>query len=165
MTNVFGRMADGFAILGGLILLIIVAVTTTNVGAFMLDRLAGLFGADVRGLPGYEDFVRLAISAAGLMFFPFCQANRGHVAVDLFIAKASYQFRRTLDRIWLICTAAIAGFLAWWLVFGLLEKKSDGAVTGVLGWAEWPFYIPGIASMALWALVALSQIKGEAADV
>lgn len=165
MTNVLGRMADLFALAGGVMLLIIVAVTTTNVGAFMLDRIAGAFGADVRGLPGYEDFVRLAISAAGLMFFPFCQDNRGHVAVDLFIAKASYSFRRAIDRLWLIATAGIAAFLAWWMTFGMFEKQSDHAVTGVLGWSEWPFYIPGIASMALWALVALSQIPGESADV
>jgi TRAP-type C4-dicarboxylate transport system permease small subunit len=165
MTNILGRTADLFALMGGVILLVIVAVTTTNVGAFMLDRIAGAFGADVRGLPGYEDFVRLAISAAGLMFFPFCQASRGHVSVDLFIAKASYGFRRATDRLWLIATAGIAVFLAWWMVFGLLEKQSDHAVTGVLGWAEWPFYIPGILSMILWALVALSQMPGETADV
>lgn len=165
MISVLGRTADLFALAGGITLLIIVAVTTTNVGAFMLDRVAGLFDADARGLPGYEDFVRLAISAAGLMFFPFCQANRGHVSVDLFIAKASYRFRRATDRLWLIATAGIAAFLTWWMVFGMLEKQSDHAVTGVLGWPEWPFYIPGIASMALWALIALSQVPGENADV
>ena len=31
-------------------------------------------------------------------------------------------------------------------------------VSPVLGWPEWPFYLPGIVSLALWALVALSQI-------
>lgn len=165
MTNVLGRMADIFALAGGIILLVIVAVTTTNVGAFILDRVADGFGADIPGLPGYEDFVRLAISAAGLMFFPYCQANRGHVAVDLFIAKASYRFRRLMDRLWLAATAAIAAFLAWWMVAGLLEKQSDNAVTGVLGWAEWPFYIPGIAALILWALVALSQMSGGSANV
>ena len=165
MINILGRIADLLALLGGALLLIIVAVTTTNVGAFMLDRVAGFFDADVRGLPGYEDFVRLAISAAGLLFFPYCQANRGHVAVDLFVIRASYRFRRFLDRVWLVATAAIAAFLAWWMTYGLLEKQSDNAVTGVLGWAEWPFYIPGIAAMALWALISVSQMFGKDAHV
>lgn len=165
MTNVLGRMADIFALLGGVIVLLIVIVTTTNAGAFILDRIAGLFGADVAGLPGYEDFVRLAISCAALMFFPYCQARRGHVAVDLFMERAPKRVRRFVDRFWLILTAFIAGFLAWWMVLGMIEKRDDAAVAGVLGWPEWPFYAPGIAAVALWGLVALSQIPGENEDV
>ena len=52
MAATLGRLADLFAVLGGLILLVIVAVTTTNTAAFILDRIAGLFGSDISGLPG-----------------------------------------------------------------------------------------------------------------
>lgn len=162
MLAVLGRLADLLALLGGLILLLIVAVTTTNTAAFILDRITALVGLNVSGLPGYEDFVRLAISAAGLMFLPFCQFNRGHVSVDLFMSAASERVSRAIDRLWLLVTAGIALFLAWWMVFGLLEKRSDQVVSSVLGWAEWPFYLPGILSVLLWALIALAQIPGEA---
>lgn len=161
MTVMIRRLADGFAVLGGVILLIIVAVTTTNTSAFILDRIAGMFGRNVAGLPGYEDFVQLAISGVALMFFPYCQAQRGHVAVELFVDRLPQRMQRGLDRLWLILTAGIALFLAYWMVFGLLEARSDGAVTSVLGWPVWPFYIPGLASMILWALVAISQISGQ----
>jgi TRAP-type C4-dicarboxylate transport system permease small subunit len=124
-----------------------------------------LFGKDVPGLSGYEDVVRLAISAAALLFFPFCQLNRGHVAVDLFVRGFSYPIRRTLDRIWLVLICATAWFLAYWMVFGLLEKRSDHALAGVISWVEWPFYIPGILSLILWGCVALSQMFGETDDV
>ena len=87
MNAILWRTADLFALLAGLALFVIVAVTTTNTGAFILDRIAGAFGADVTGLPGYEDFVQLAISGIALMFFPFCQANRGHVSVDLLMDR------------------------------------------------------------------------------
>ena len=136
-------------------------MTTFNVGAFTLDRIAALFGTDVAGLPGYEDFVRLAISAAGLMFFPWCQWHRGHVAVDLFMERAPMIVQRRIDQIWLAATAAVALFLGYWMVFGLLENRSDAVVTGVLGWPEWPFYVPGIASLVLWAAIALAQLAGE----
>jgi len=165
MTNVLGRLAEVFALAGGLIVLLIVLVTTTNAGAFILDRIAGLFGADVSGLPGYEDFVRVAISCAALMFFPYCQARRGHVAVDLFLERFPRSVQRLFDRIWLVATALIAGFLAWWMVLGMLEKRDDSVITGVLGWSEWPFYAPGIAAVVLWGLVALSQIKGDDKNV
>lgn len=153
-----GRLADGFALLGGLILLVIVLVTTTNAGAFILDRIAGMFGADVEGLPGYEDFVALAISGAALMFFPFCQVRRGHVAVDILMVRAPRKLQRAIEILWLAVTAGVAGFLCYWMVIGMAEVRDDGVVTSVLGWDVWPFYIPGIASMALWALVAAAQI-------
>ncbi|MCA0962010.1 TRAP transporter small permease [Salipiger bermudensis] len=163
MNAVLWRAADIFALLGGFILLLIVLVTTTNTAAFILDRIARLTGSGVSGLPGYEDFVQLAISGVALMFFPFCQANRGHVSVELFMERLPAKVQRFADRSWLLLTAAIAAFLAYWMVFGLLEARDDSAVTSVLNWPVWPFYIPGIASMVLWALIALAQIRGEVA--
>ncbi|MGG7566821.1 TRAP transporter small permease [Rhodovulum sp. DZ06] len=161
MRAILWRAADLFALLGGAILFVIVAVTTTNTSAFILDRVAGMFGADVAGLPGYEDFVQLAISGAALMFFPFCQANRGHVSVELFMDRLPRIVQTAFDRLWLLATCGIALFLAWWMVEGMLETRADDAVTAVLGWPVWPFYIPGIAAMALWGAVALAQIFGE----
>ncbi|SPH18836.1 hypothetical protein DEA8626_02381 [Defluviimonas aquaemixtae] len=162
MPVILGRLADAFAVLGGAILLIIVGVTTANAGAFILDRIAAFFSADVAGLPGYEDFVQLMISGAALMFFPYCQAHRGHVSVDLFMERMPQVLRRQIDRAWLGLTAGMALFLAYWMIYGLIEARADGVLTSVLGWPVWPFYLPGIASMILWALVAMSQL-GEGA--
>lgn len=161
MNRLLARLADLFALIGGAIIVAIVLVTTVNAGAFMLDRAAALFDTDISGLPGYEDFVRLAISAAALMFFPYCQVKRGHVAVDLFMARAPRLVRAAIDRMWLLVTAGLAAFFAWWMMLGLLEKRADGVVTGVLGWPEWPFYLPGIAALILWALIALFQATDE----
>ncbi|MGB0904357.1 MAG: TRAP transporter small permease subunit, partial [Mangrovicoccus sp.] len=85
MTRFLERTADLFALIGGAVVICIVLVTSFNAGAFIMDRVAGLFGADVAGLPGYEELVRLGISMAALMFFPYCQLRRGHVAVTLFV--------------------------------------------------------------------------------
>ena len=79
MRALLGRIAVWWALLGGVLLFAIVFVTVTNVGGFALDRVARLFGGTVYGLPGYEDFVRLAISAAALMLLPYCQLVRGHL--------------------------------------------------------------------------------------
>ncbi|MEO1265033.1 MAG: hypothetical protein AAFV26_04945 [Pseudomonadota bacterium] len=84
MSRAVTRVAESWALAGGIILLAIMAITSVNVAGFGLDRLARLFGANISGLPGYEDVVRLSISSAALMFLPWCQAQRGHVTVDLF---------------------------------------------------------------------------------
>lgn len=153
MRTKLSEIAAWWALAGGVILLVIVAVTSWNVGAFLIDRL----GADVRGLPGYEDAVRLLISCAGLMFFPYCQDRRGHVAVDFFVKALPSAVRGALDRLWLGCTALAAVFLAYWMLIGLVETQSDQTSSGILGWREWPFYIPGIVSLVLWAAIAAAQ--------
>ena len=158
MGSLLEKLAAWWAILGGVTLLAIVLVTVTNVGAFGLDKIARLFGGTVSGLPGYEDFVRLAISGAALMLFPYCQLKRGHVAVDLFVNMTPRVVQRALDAVALVAMTALALFLAYWMVLGLLETRADGALSRVLGWPEWPFYLPGIASLLLWAAIAGSQV-------
>ncbi len=157
MRDLVERLAAAWAITGGLVLLAIVLVTTANAGAFALDRLARAFGGTVSGLPGYEDFVRLAISAAALMLLPYCQLRRGHVAVDLFAKWLPPKARHGLDAATSVAMAGLAAFLAFWMTLGLLETRADGALSRVLGWPEWPFYLPGIASLLLWAVVAALQ--------
>jgi TRAP-type C4-dicarboxylate transport system permease small subunit len=158
------RIVEGWARAGGLLLLAIVLVTSANVAAFALDKLARLWGGTVAGLPGYEDFVSLAVSVAALSFLPYCQHRRGHVAVDLFVAGAPPGLRRALDCLWLGLSIAAALFLAWWMWLGLAEVRSDATISPVLGWPVWPFYVPGVVSLLLWAAVCAAQIAGAESD-
>jgi TRAP-type C4-dicarboxylate transport system permease small subunit len=163
MRSLLEKTVTLWALLGGLILLAIVLVTVTNVGAFALDRVARLVGGTVSGLPGYEDFVRLSMSAAALMLLPYCQLRRGHVSVDFFAAMMPRIVQGLLTRASLAAMAGLAIFLAYWMVLGMQETHGDGALSRVLGWPEWPFYLPGIASLLLWAGVAGYQaLAGEA---
>lgn len=158
MRSVLRQTVSVWALLGGVIVLAIVLVTSTNVAAFGIDRIARLYDTNFSALPGYEDFVRLAVSCAALMFFPYCQFKRGHVFVDLLSKKLSPIAQRGLDMISLLLTIGLALFLAYWMTIGMFETKADHAVSRVLGWPEWPFYFPGILSMLLWAAVATNQL-------
>ncbi|WP_325166487.1 TRAP transporter small permease [Thermohalobaculum xanthum] len=161
---VIHRLAAGWAILGGVVLAAIVLVTTANIALFAAHRVAALWGGSVAGLPGYEDFVRLAVSAAALMLLPWCQARRGHVAVDLFVSGMPAGLQRLLDRLWLALTVALAVFLLVMAAQGMAETRADGVLSPILGWPEWPFYLPGLASLALWAAVAASQAIARPVD-
>lgn len=162
MRRLVATAAECFALAGGVLLIGIVLVTATNVGAFALDRAARLVGGNVAGLPGYEDFVRLAMSCAVLMMLPWCQHRRGHVAVDLFVDMLGARMRVATAVASTLGTIALALFLAGWMALGLLETRADGTLSRVLGWPEWPFYAPGVLSLLLWAAVAACQL-GEAA--
>ena len=156
--------ATAWAILGGCCILAIVLVTTTNIGLFGLDRIARAFGGVVSGLPGYEDFVSLVIGAAALMFLPLCQLRRGHVAVDVFTAKLPKLWQHGIDRVWSGLAALAALFLATWMFVGLDQTRADHTLSPVIGWPVWPFYIPGVLSLLLWAFVALSQAADRQVD-
>lgn len=134
------------------------AVASVNVGAFGADRFAGLFGGDLRGLPGHVDFIRRAISSAALMFLPLRQDRRGHVAVDPFLSRLAPGVGRALDRLWLPSLAGLALRLACWMVLGLLETRADNGLSPVCGWPEWPFHPPGVVSPPLRAAIAAAQI-------
>ena len=159
MQGLAERVSAWWALAGGLIVIAIMAVTSVNVSAFALDRIARLADANVAGLPGYEDFISMAIACAACMFLPYCQARRGHVVVDLLASKMPGGIRRALDRLWLVVTLLLALFLAWWMVLGMIETRADNALSQTLGWPIWPTYLPGILSLILWALVALSQLS------
>lgn len=151
MSDLLERLAAAFAIAGGTILLAIAAVTGLNVLLYAADLVApGRFGI----VHGYEDLVRLWVSAAVPLLFPWCELRRGHVAVDLLAERLPERIRRVLDRTAVALSFALALFLAYWMVQGLLETRADGRIAGVLGWPEWPFYLPGLAALALWAAVA-----------
>jgi TRAP-type C4-dicarboxylate transport system permease small subunit len=148
------RVVTWWALLGGVGLLLIVGATAFNVGAFAADIVAQKFGGSITAFPGYEDFVRLVVSAAVLMLFPYCQLRRGHVAVDLLVERMPQPVQRAIDAISLIGMTILVLFLFYWMVIGMIETRADHAVSRVLEWPEWPFYLPGLVSLALWALVA-----------
>ena len=154
MREILERVVLWWALLGGVGLLLIVGATAFNVGAYAADMVARSFGASVAAFPGYEDFVRLMISAAVLMLFPYCQLRRGHVAVDLLVERMPQSVQRAIDAVSLIGMTLLVLFLLYWMAIGMAETRADHAISRVLGWPEWPFYLPGLVSLALWALVA-----------
>ena len=165
MKNVLYKAASWLAVAGGMLALLISIVTIVNVTAFGLDKIARLFDANVPAIIGYEDFVSMIVSSAALMFFPYCQAHRGHVAVDVFIKMFPDWFARAVDTLSAILMTALALFLGYMMVNGLIEVRSDNTLSAILGWPIWPFYVPGIIAMFLWAAIAGNQIFEREADV
>jgi len=146
-------LARLLAVYGGLVLFAITALTMINVGGFALDALARPLGMAVAGLSGYEEVVALLIGGT-LSFLPWCQLRRGHVTVDLVTRFMPAGLVRAIDRLSLILTAVLAFGLALAMAVGLEQSRADGIVTGVRGLPEWPFWIPGIVSLAAWGVTA-----------
>lgn len=152
------RAVLAWTVLGGGLLLLIVLVTALHVGAYTLDAMAATWGGGVRALPGYEDFVTYTISAAALMLFPYCQLRHGHVAVDLVVDCLPRRLRRASELLSSAGMALLVLFLLHGMTLGMLESRADNVLAPILGWPEWPFYLPGLVSLALWFAVALADL-------
>ena len=89
------------------------------------------------------------------MFFPYCQLHYGHIQIDLVnrFKKIDY----CLEILWSVVGFFVVLFLLYWMILGLTESKNDNSISKVLEWSEWYFYIPGIVSLALWAIVLFFQ--------
>lgn len=159
--NPFDTFVRLWAVAGGAIMLLIVAVTAVNVGAFALDVALRSFGFRIPALPGYEDFVRLAIGPALLMLFPYCQLRRGHITADFFTDRLSSTTRCRLGLFWAWVTAALAVFLGYSMLLGMWETYDDNALSQILGWRQWPFYLPAVISLFLWAAAALRPYENS----
>ncbi|QFU09216.1 Tripartite ATP-independent periplasmic transporters, DctQ component [Rhodobacteraceae bacterium THAF1] len=154
------RIIRAWALLGGLVLLVIVGLTAVNAAGFTADAVAGALGGNVSGLPGYEDAVTLFVGVAALAMFPYCQMVGGHAAVDVFMSRAPGWANRSVALLSGLLIAAFAIWLAWMLSLGTLETRSDATETAVLGWPVWIFMPTAVVSCVLWALATLLQTFG-----
>ncbi|WP_331774680.1 TRAP transporter small permease [Sulfurospirillum sp. 1612] len=161
MENQLRKLCLWWVYLAGILLLIIILTTVIDISASGIDRIVRNYGYSVEGLPGYEDLVRLLVSSIALMFFPWTQLERGHISVEFFTDSLSTKWLMILDKIWLSLTFCLVIFLMIMMYFGMLESKGDNALSRILGWEEWRFYIPGLISLFLWALVLIYQILFE----
>ncbi|MEO0495818.1 MAG: TRAP transporter small permease [Pseudomonadota bacterium] len=152
------QIARIWALLAGAVLLAIMAATSLNTLSFLIGRFTGPFGFVPPALPGYEDFVSLAIAVAALAFMPWCQLQRGHIAIDIIVSRLPETISNMIDKAWLVLLTAVCLFLAYWLATGMIEARSDNAMSPILGWPRWPFFGPGIISLLLWANVCATQI-------
>jgi len=157
------RVTLVWTVLGGGLLLLIVLVTALNVGAYALDAIAGIWGGSVPALLGYEDLITYTVGVAVLMLFPYCQLRRGHVAVDLFVAHLPRRLRLAIARTSLAGMALLVVLLLYWMTLGMFESRADNVVAPILGWPEWPFYLPGLVSLGLWLAIVLLDLLRPAA--
>ena len=121
--RVASRGAAALAVLGAILLLGAAAVVTASV--ILRITVSG----QVRG-----DFEIMAVASgiAILLFLPYVQARRSHVAIEVFTGWLPAPARRGLDTVWSAVLVVAAALLAWRLVAGLDEAWSRGDVTMML---------------------------------
>lgn len=159
MRALLTKAITGWALMGGVLLLIIVAATAVNAAGFTANMVARIWGGSVSGLPGYEDAVTMLVGVAALAMFPYAQLHLAHAAVDTFMQKAPRWANRGVDVLSALLIAVIALAMAYMLTLGMLDVREDRVETTVLGWPVWVFMPSAVVSCVLWAAAALLNLR------
>lgn len=141
------RAAVLFAVLGGIVLMLIALMTVASV----IGR-AG-FGKPV---PGDIEVTQYAIAVAISAFLPYCLFSGGNLIVDFFTAKAKARTRRVLDAIGAFTLALAMGLFAWRTVVGMVSVKGAGETSMVISVPLWWTYAGMAPCFALATLAALA---------
>lgn len=134
------KLAAGFALLGGFVLCLLALLVVTSIVGRMLFLMP---------VPGDFEIAGIGTAIAIFLCLPYCQLQRAHVTVDVFLAHAPERVRRLLDAIANLAFALIALAFAWRMSVGLGDMLRQWDITMIVGiplWIAFPF---GIAAFLL----------------
>ncbi|WP_439140264.1 TRAP transporter small permease [Roseicyclus sp.] len=153
MLNMITRLAQVMALLGGLVLCLLVAMTCLSILGRGLNSLA--HGATMAALApafatwltahsgpvtGDYELIEAGIAFAIFAFLPICQLSAGHARVDLIASALPARINRVLAAFWEVVLAAIIIVIGWRLYLGFLEKLDNGQTTFLLQMPVWWAY-------------------------
>ncbi len=146
-----GRLIDGWAVLGGAVLALLVLINVWTV----VGGLAGLSFA------GDFELTQICVAVAVFMFLPHCQLRRRNVTADIFSARIGARGRRALDAAASAVALAFAAILLWRMTLGMLDQKLYGLSSAILQIPIWWAYVPILVSLALLAAAAALTLADD----
>ena len=139
------RAIEGWALLGGALLVIIALMNTWSVISL------AVLGFPV---PGDFELVQMGVAVVAFSFLPYCQLKGANVTADIFTAGAS---RVTVAAFTLLAALVAAFFsviLLWKMSDGMVSYLRYREVTTILNIPQWIAFPPILASLALLVLAA-----------
>lgn len=143
------RTALALALAGGVALLGMILLTVVSVTG------RGLIAIGLEPVPGDYELVEMAAAFAVFSFLPWCQLQRGHVTVDLFLAPLGRRVNLVADLIGNLLLTVAAGVIAWRLWLGLQDRLAFGETSFILGIPLWIGYVMASFGAALFVVVSL----------
>ena len=147
-----GRFVYGLARLaalaGGMILLIITALTVVSI----IGRL--LIPLGLRAIPGDFELVQAGILFAVFAFLPWCHLERGHAIVAILTDRFPVRVNGLIEFVWDAVMLVAATLLTWRLWVGLLDKYGNRESTFILRVPLWIIYASGLIGAVIFVIVA-----------
>ena len=137
-------LITGWALLGGAVLLAVVAINVISVLGAMFDA----------PFPGDFELTEMGVANAAFAFLPYCQLTRSNVTADIFTQKAGPRMLAFLRLLSSLVALLFSLLLLWRMYAGLLDQKQYNYETSILQVPIWLAYVPVLVSLALLAVAA-----------
>lgn len=176
MHKLIHLLARGLALIGGIALVLLIAITVISIvgrtGAtlayseFVQSSLTvlsdALVASGIGPINGDFEMVEMGIAFAIFCFLPWCQLTSGHATVDLFTSALPERVNRFLIFFWEVVLALAIILIAWRLGVGMSDKMRYGETTFLLQVPVWYGFAASFAASIAAALVAIyvAAIRG-----
>lgn len=140
------RLASGWALAGGVVLLLVVLMHTWSV-------IGNQFGMP---FPGDFEMTEIGVAIAAFAFLPYCQLTGANVTADIFTSNASPRTVAVLSLVASLVALAFSLLVVWRMYAGMLDQKEYGYETAVLQFPNWIGWLPVLVSLALLAVCSLA---------
>lgn len=149
-SGLAGRVIEGWALLGGIVLLGVALMTTWS--AF-----TGWVFA--KPLPGDFELTEILVGVAVFSMLPYCQLTDANVTADIFTAGAGPRAVAGFRLFSALLALGVALVLLWRTWAGMQDYRQFIETTAILKIPIWWAYVPAIASLALLALACLIVLR------
>ncbi|MEX5729912.1 TRAP-type C4-dicarboxylate transport system permease small subunit [Rhodovulum iodosum] len=153
VAAVAAYMITAWAVLGGVLLLAVVAMNVLSV----------IGGVIWKPFPGDFEMTQVGVGIAAFAFLPYCQLTGKNVTADIFTMGAA---PRWIARFRLAASAVALLFallLLWRMWLGMGDQREYGYTTTILQFPIWTAFVPILVSLGLLALAAAMTLI-EAAE-
>ncbi|MEO1494851.1 MAG: TRAP transporter small permease [Pseudomonadota bacterium] len=169
MHKLIHMLARGLALIGGIVLVALIAITAISIlgraGAtvayneFVESNLGflaeALIASGIGPVNGDFELVEIGIAFAIFCFLPWCQLTGGHATVDLFTSALPARVNRFLIFFWEVVLSLAIILIAWRLGVGMSDKMRYGETTFLLQLPVWYGFAASFAASIAASLIAV----------
>ncbi|WP_415401521.1 TRAP transporter small permease [Tateyamaria sp. SN3-11] len=153
------------AVIGGLVLLVLVVLTTLSIigrelsklGHAMSDGWLGglILASGIDEINGSYELTEAGVAFAIFAFFPVCQFYGNHATVDVFTSALPRRALAWLCAFWEIVLALVIVFISLRLYDGMLRYLGNGETTLFLQFPVWWSYAASVGAAIIASLTAV----------
>jgi TRAP-type C4-dicarboxylate transport system permease small subunit len=169
MHEAIKRLARITAMIGGLVLIALIVITTLSIigrsaskwlHSDTAERLLGSFAQTLLDLGigevnGSYELLEAGVAFAIFSFFPICQLYGAHATVDIFTSRLSPRVNRVIAAFWEAALTAALILISVQLFGGVQRYYGNGETTLFLQFPVWWAYAASFSASVVTCIVAL----------
>ena len=169
MRRLIYFLARFTAVIGGLVLMALVLMTTASIigrtvnkmlhSPFFQEKLTGLsqglIDMGIGEINGNYELLEAGVAFAIFSFLPICQYYGAHATVDVFTSLLPARVNRWIMAFWEVVLAAVIVLIIWRLYEGMQRYLGNGETTLFLQFPVWWAYAASFASGVIASVVSV----------